>query len=331
MKKFISFFVIINLLLINKAVSQYRMPVYNDYLTDNYYVLHPAMAGAHFEGVKVRASYRTQWLGIKNPPSVQSLNIHARVSQKSGLGVLFFHDQNGFQSQIGAQFTYAHHINFFRSNAEVNQLSFGLTVGASNYKHDQTSFDLSSGDPLVLGDFQKSFGGYVDLGITYNLLNLYAHLTIQNLLFKGKDISDEVILAKPRRIFTSLGNFFEVNNKWALEPSLMLDVVEFAERPNIDLNLKTHHSLRDAQIWGGFSYRNGLTQTLAYNQGTQYSQSFNQLSAITGFSSKKWTFSYTYTFALNDIKISNSGFHQFTLGFDLFSDEFTITTVRGIL
>ena len=74
MKKFISFFVIINLLLINKVVSQYRMPVYNDYLTDNYYVLHPAMAGAHFEGVKVRSSYRTQWLGIKNPPSVQSLN-----------------------------------------------------------------------------------------------------------------------------------------------------------------------------------------------------------------------------------------------------------------
>ena len=95
MKKFISFFVIINLLLINKAVSQYRMPVYNDYLTDNYYVLHPAMAGP----LRLRSSYRTQWLGIKN--LLCSIFEYSQSKPKIRCWSPFFHDKNGFQSQIG--------------------------------------------------------------------------------------------------------------------------------------------------------------------------------------------------------------------------------------
>ena len=97
------------------AKAQYRLPVYTDYLTDNYYILHPAMAGAHFEGMKLRSSYRTQWLETPNAPSMQTLNAHARVGERSGVGGMFFHDKNGFQSQLGFQATYAHHIPFTTS------------------------------------------------------------------------------------------------------------------------------------------------------------------------------------------------------------------------
>ena len=44
---------------------------------------------------------RTQWLGIANAPSMQTLNAHARIGDKSGVGGLFFHDKNGFQSKLG--------------------------------------------------------------------------------------------------------------------------------------------------------------------------------------------------------------------------------------
>ena len=40
------------LMLVATATAQYRLPIYTDYLTDNYYILHPAMAGAHYEGMK---------------------------------------------------------------------------------------------------------------------------------------------------------------------------------------------------------------------------------------------------------------------------------------
>ena len=97
------------------VTAQYRMPIYSDYLTDNYYVLHPAMAGAHYEGMKIRTSFRTQWLEIANAPSMQTLNAHARIGDKSGFGGMLFNDKNGFQSRTGIQATYAHHINTYRA------------------------------------------------------------------------------------------------------------------------------------------------------------------------------------------------------------------------
>ena len=34
--------------------SQEGLPIYTDYLTENYYLLHPSMAGVNLEGIKLR-------------------------------------------------------------------------------------------------------------------------------------------------------------------------------------------------------------------------------------------------------------------------------------
>lgn len=41
-----SFMVIATMLFSNMATSQEGLPIYTDYLTDNYYLIHPSMAGA---------------------------------------------------------------------------------------------------------------------------------------------------------------------------------------------------------------------------------------------------------------------------------------------
>lgn len=310
--------------------AQYRLPIYTDYLTDNYYVLHPAMAGAHYEGIKLRSSARTQWLDVANAPTMQTLNAHARVGDKSGLGGLFFHDKNGFQSQTGFQATYAHHINFFRSRAEINQLSFGISVGSSFHQHDQWQFDPSN-DPILKGTRVNSSGTYADVGLTYNYMSLYAHATIQNLFFVGKNINDQVLLNNPMRFLASLGNFFEIQPDWALEPSVLVDYLQYVDRPNIDVSLKSHHSLRETQLWVGTSFRKGLTNTLTKNATVPYNEPFSQISAILGINHKKWMFSYTYTTAVGNIKINTSGFHQITLGIDIISNAYRPTIIRGIL
>ena len=329
-KKFFKTTAVILLLFLTTSKAQYRIPVYTDYLTDNYFILHPAMAGAHYEGMKVRTSFRTQWLGVANAPATQSINAHARIGEKSGFGGMFFSDKNGFQSRTGIQATYAHHINFYRGKAEVNQLSFGLTTGASFHSHDQSAFGPTS-DPSVAGERFNSSSLYVDVGLTYNLMSFYTHLTIQNLLFNGKDIKDQVALNNPRRLMISAGKFFNVQREWALEPSFLLDFIEYVDRPNIDFNLKSHHNIRQTQLWVGVSYRKGLTNTLTNNELTPYAEPFDQLTTITGLRHKKWTFSYTYSVGLGDIKINNGGFHQFTLGIDIISDEYRPVFVRGIL
>ena len=73
------------------SYTQLQLPVYSDYLTENYFLVHPAMAGAQLEGLQVRMTHRAQWKGVANAPNLQTVNAHGRIGLKSGLGtVLYF-------------------------------------------------------------------------------------------------------------------------------------------------------------------------------------------------------------------------------------------------
>ena len=58
--------------------SQEGLPIYSDYLTDNYYLLHPSMAGVA-NCNKARLTARQQWFGQDNAPSLQTFSINGRV------------------------------------------------------------------------------------------------------------------------------------------------------------------------------------------------------------------------------------------------------------
>ena len=82
--------------------SQVDIPVYSDYLTDNYYLLHPSMAGAA-NCAKVRMTARQQWFGNENAPALQTLSVNSSVGENatSGVGMILFNDRNGYHSQKG--------------------------------------------------------------------------------------------------------------------------------------------------------------------------------------------------------------------------------------
>lgn len=52
------------------SYSQEGIPVYSDYLSDNYYLLHPSMAGAS-NCAKLRVTSRKQWFGQEDAPSLK--------------------------------------------------------------------------------------------------------------------------------------------------------------------------------------------------------------------------------------------------------------------
>ncbi len=311
--------------------AQYQLPVYTDYLTDNYYLLHPAMAGAHFEGAKVRLTHRAQWQGVQNAPALQTLNGHSRLGRRTGFGATFYRDQNGFQSRIGGLLTYSYHINFFRSNVQINQLSFGLSVGGVNSTHDQTSFDPFLGDPLLTGTKVRSSSLHMDMGFSYNRLGLYAHMTVKNLFFRGNNISDAVALEKPRSMLFNAGYFVELSPKWALEPSFMLQAVQYADIPGYDLNLKSHHHTRNLNAWIGASYRAGLDTNAYLNAATPFDQKHQQLTTLVGAEFGVFSFSYSYTQSLENINFRPFNSHQLTLGIDITSEKFRIYPIRGLL
>ena len=120
--------------------AQEGLPIYSDYLTDNYYLIHPSMAGVA-NCNKARLTVRQQWMGQENAPSLQTFSVNGRVGDsQSAYGAIVFNDQNGYHSQTGAYLTYAHHLMFSRSTIDLNMLSFGLSAGVIQYKLDETAF-----------------------------------------------------------------------------------------------------------------------------------------------------------------------------------------------
>src|SRR5690606_10705460 len=107
--------------------GQEGFPIYADYLTDNYYLIHPSMAGAA-NCAKIRLTGRQQWFGHEDAPKLLTLSMNGRIGDSpSAIGGIVYTDKNGYHSQTGAYVTYAHHLMFSRSEADLNQLSFGLS------------------------------------------------------------------------------------------------------------------------------------------------------------------------------------------------------------
>jgi len=310
--------------------GQLQLPVYSDYLTDNYFLVHPAVAGAQLEGIKVRMTHRSQWQGVSNAPSLQTINAHARIGLRSGLGTVFYNDRNGFHKQVGASVTYAHHINLILGNRDIHQLSFGLSAGVMNNTHDQTQFVPDLSDPLVQGSKVKSNGLHMDLGLTYIRYQFYTHLTLRNLIFKGQNNSDNISLDKGKKWIANAGHFFELNENTTLEPSVMVQIVEYADLPSADINMKSHHSLNNLKLSFGASYRFGTQPNANVFAGENLNQDHKQLSLLTGLQFKGVSFFYTYSKSFEDRQIAPFNGHQFTLGFDLSSDKFLFFPVKGI-
>ncbi|UCE92611.1 MAG: PorP/SprF family type IX secretion system membrane protein, partial [Flavobacteriaceae bacterium] len=89
--------------------AQETFPIYSDYLSDNVYLVHPAAAGIGNCG-KIRFTYRQQWVGVEDAPSLQTLSFHSRITEKMAVGGIVFNDENGYHSQQGFLATYAYHI-----------------------------------------------------------------------------------------------------------------------------------------------------------------------------------------------------------------------------
>ena len=137
------------------SFSQEGIAVYSDYLSDNYYLIHPSMAGASSCG-KIRLTGRQQWFGQEDAPALQTLSFNTAVDEdgKSGIGMIAFNDKNGYHSQRGAKLTYAHHIRFSRNTVDLNQLSFGLSGAFIQSQLDETEFQ--GFDPFVYGGYRVS-------------------------------------------------------------------------------------------------------------------------------------------------------------------------------
>jgi type IX secretion system PorP/SprF family membrane protein len=287
--------------------SQETLPIYSDYLSDNVYLVHPSAAGIGNTG-KLRFTARQQWAGVKDAPTLQTISYHNRFREKAALGFILFNDSNGFHSQKGIQGTFAYHLDLNRASV-FNQLSFGLSLTAVQNQVDQTQF---FGDPTIAQIIRSDGYFNADFSVAYHRKGFSSYFTVKNLLLSAKNnLNNNLEPLDLRNYILSLGYYFGDKQSFQFEPSLMIQLRESTGERIIDFNFKAYKDFNKAQLWGALSYRKGFDakpiEDLVY------------ITPIIGVNYNKWMFSYTYTRQMNDIVLTDLGFHQISIGVNLFT------------
>ncbi len=287
--------------------SQETLPIYSDYLSDNVYLVHPSAAGIGNTG-KLRFTARQQWAGVKDAPTLQTISYHNRFREKAALGFILFNDSNGFHSQKGIQGTFAYHLDLNRASV-FNQLSFGLSLTAVQNQVDQTEF---FGDHKIAQIIRSDVYFNADFSVAYHRKGFSSYLTVKNLLLSAKNnLNNNLEPLDLRNYILSLGYYFGDKQSFQFEPSLMIQLRESTGERIVDFNLKAYKDFNKAQLWGALSYRKGFDakpiEDLVY------------ITPIIGVNYNKWMFSYTYTRQMNDIVLTDLGFHQVSIGVNLFT------------
>lgn len=296
-------------LFISNVFSQETFPVYTDYLSDNVFLIHPSAAGIGNCG-KIRLTARQQLFGLEDAPSLQSLSMHSRISEKMALGGVLFNDENGFHAQKGIVGSYAYHLNFGNEYA-LNQLSFGISFMYVQNSVDQRSFTSPISDPVV-SQIVESAGYYnTDFSLAYHYWDVFSYFTIKNLLLSSRELyGNDYESLNLRRYLLTLGYYFGRERSFQLEPSIMGQFIERTGEIFVDFNIKAYKDIQnDFQLWAVLSYRQSF-------EGNKI-ESLKQLTPIIGFDYKRFMLSYTYTHQIGDV-VLDYGSHQFTLGVNIF-------------
>ncbi len=307
-------------LIAHLGTAQEGLPIYSDYLTDNYYLIHPSMAGVA-NCAKVRLTARKQWFGQDNAPALQTLSVNSRIGESpSAVGAIVYNDKNGYHSQTGASLTYAHHILFSRNEIDLNMLSFGLSGGIIQYKLDETTFLQDGFDPIIAGIEQSSTNFNIDFGFSYHFINFYAHATVKNVLNNDGINSNANGVFKfdnLRTFLFSAGNTFrKLGSEWSYEPSILFLYRDGTKESSIDFNGKVYRDVDFGKIWGGLSYRRSLDGAEFLQESEVSSQKLRYITPFVGVNYKNFVFAYTYSYQSNSVVFNNGGFHQLTLGYN---------------
>ncbi|WP_298782470.1 type IX secretion system membrane protein PorP/SprF [uncultured Polaribacter sp.] len=291
-----------------KSNAQETLPIYTDYLSDNIYLVHASAAGIG-NSSKLRLTARQQWVGVVDAPELQTLSFHTRIGEDSnaGYGLVLFNDKNGFHSQKGIQGTYAYHLPM-SNGSYFNQLSFGLSFTFVQNQSDQRTF---TGDSAVSTIIESTSYYNADFSIAYHLRGFSSYFTVKNLLLTAKNNLNIQEPLDLRNYIFSAGYYFGKDLFVQFEPSLMLQLKEATGERIADFNIKAYKDISNTQLWAALSYRRSFDINAIQNA--------EFISPILGVNYKNFMFSYAYTKQANDIVLTSGGFHQVSLGLNLWT------------
>ena len=194
-----------------------------------------------------------------------------------------------------------------------------MSTGFAQSVIDETTFKQF--DPVVYGGIEQKANYFnIDIGTSYNYLDFYVHFTVKNLLASERNLYTQKEATNLRRFIINSGYTFGDSKTLLWEPSFMFQTISQTKESIVDLNLKVYKSLNEgeAKVWGGVSYRRSLDGAQYYEGNQISSQKLQYVTPILGLNYKNFMVSYTYSQLVQQVNFDTAGFHQLTLGLNLF-------------
>ena len=289
---------------VGASAQEFNLPIQNQYITDNPFLISAAYAGIG-DCWQIRGTGFEQWVGIDDAPSTQTISVDGRLADRSGIGLVLFNDKNGATSQRGAQASFAHHLVL--SEYSRQYLSFGISYKFTQFNIDSSNFNRVvdiTGSNQDLNTTDNNF----DVSVLYRLKSFFLSLNAINLLNKPLAEFDPTEPGNLTNYYVYSGFTFEnIFKKLQFEPSVLYRNYSSDTRSTIDLNFKVRKFFRDSYIWGGVSARSLLDQEFKPVS----------VSPMVGIKKSKFYFAYGYVINTNEVlETSNNGSHLLTIGID---------------
>jgi len=311
MKTALSFLLLPLLLLVGAPALAQQEAQYSQYMNNNY-LLNPGATGVE-DYIDVKASYRTQWVGLEGAPKTfylsgsSSLGKWRSTSKRTlndlrrsfhAIGGLVYRDVTGPTSRTSAYASYAYNLAL----TPKIRAALGASVGMQQFAVDGNQLQFY--DPTTIAASAASRVFDASVGLWVYSPDFYVGVSSTQLLGNKLDFSygpGQLDAGAPgnslrRHYFATGGVRIPLNDEWSVVPSVLVKAVSPAPL-SVDLNAKLKYQ---DLLWFGVSWR-----------------AFDSAVALVGFSYEQFTLGYSYDAGLSKLNGYHYGSHEVLLGLRL--------------
>jgi type IX secretion system PorP/SprF family membrane protein len=212
-------------------------------------VINPAYAGAD-EALSLTFIHRSQWAGVDNAPTTQTLSGHTLFKKRHfGLGLTIVNDKVGVHKNLNIVTNYAYHL---KTGAK-SWLSMGILGGIYNQKSDYTSLiGPGNNDPKLYNPILSETFLSVGAGLYFRSPRFHIGVSSPELIPKQFAVNDSVsVHLSDINLFTFMKYRFTLTQSLDLEPSTLIKYLEGVPI-SFDVNLNL---IVQKVLTMGFSYR----------------------------------------------------------------------------
>lgn len=321
-KKFYFFVLTLFFSFLSVNLKAQDLPSYSLY-TQNFYLLNPAAIG--IESCKeLIITGRQQWTGLENAPNTQTIGAYGQFNMfgkkskntANGLGLNFYNDRNGANTQRRFQLAFSQHLKLFETNRRKSAyISFALAGSGFQYQLREAGLTPENiNDPILTGGTESATLINFDAAMMIYSKNFSMGLTAAQLIPSRISFYDTPYNVKPH--FFSFVSFRKINKVgFGFEPLVVFKTTGTTHQ--LDLNSRIH---LNTMIFTGVSYRHNLDNLPGESlmAGIQF-----------GFNQKKYSIQYSYDFATSRIGSYNFGSHNIGISGKICSKKEPICRAYG--